>query len=80
MVHLEKQNIILYVLNFKKGVAHMSIRLYTFSMHQIFKMNAHLPSHLKDTDLFELVKTYQIHAHSRTRWKYNKNEYRFSYG
>ena len=57
----------LYVLKFKKGVAHISIRLYRFSMHQILKMklariefiektvNAQLPDHLKDPELFELV-------------------------
>ena len=29
---------------------------------------------------FELVKTYQIHAHSRTCWKCDKKECHFSYG
>ena len=38
MVLWEKQNIMLFVLSFKKGVAHMSIHLYGFSMHQILKM------------------------------------------
>ena len=38
MVHWEKQNAMLYVLNFVKRVAHMSIHLYGFSMQQIFKM------------------------------------------
>ena len=38
MVHWEKQNIMLYALNFSKGVAHMFIPLYGFSMRQIFKM------------------------------------------
>ena len=33
---LRKQNIMLYALNFKKGVNQMSIRLYEFSMQQIF--------------------------------------------
>ena len=42
MVHWEKQSIMLYLLNFKKGVAHMSIGVYEFSMHQIFKVK--LPS------------------------------------
>ena len=32
------QNIMLYALNFKTGVAHMSIHLYGFSMHQMLKM------------------------------------------
>ena len=39
-----------------------------------------MPDHLNDPELFELVKTYQVHTHSRTCWKYNKNECRFSYG
>ena len=43
-------------------------------------INAQLPNHLNDPELFELVKTYQVHAQSRTCWKYNKNECRFSYG
>ena len=38
MVHWEKQNIMIQVLKFKKWVAHMSIRLYGFLMHQILKM------------------------------------------
>ena len=38
MVHWEQQNIMLYVLNFNKRVAHMLNRLYGFSMHQIFKI------------------------------------------
>ena len=37
-------------------------------------INAHLPDPQNDSELFELVKTYQVHAHSRTCWKYNKNE------
>ena len=36
-------------------------------------INAQLPDPLNDPDLFELVKTYQVHAHSKTCWKYNKN-------
>ena len=43
-------------------------------------INAQLPDYLNDPEAFELVKTYQIHAHSRTCRKYNKNECRFSYG
>ena len=35
---------------------------------------------MSDPELFELVKIYQVHTHSRTYWKYNKNEFRFSYG
>ena len=43
-------------------------------------INVQLPDPQDQPELFELVKTYQIHAHSRTCWKYNKNECRFSYG
>ena len=42
-------------------------------------INVQLPNYLNDPELSELVKTYQVHIHSRTCWKYNKNEYRFSY-
>ena len=42
-------------------------------------INAPLPDPLNDPELFELVKTYQVHAHSRNCWKYNKRECRFSY-
>ena len=70
----------------------MSINLYGFSTHQIFKtklrtldslrkkINAQLPDHLKYPELFELFKTYQVHGHARTCWKYSKNECSFSYG
>ena len=34
-----------------------------------------LPDHLKDPELFELVKTYQVHAHPRTCWKYKVKSY-----
>ena len=30
------------------------------------KINFQLPDHLSNPELFELVKTYQVHAHSRT--------------
>ena len=39
-----------------------------------------MPDHLNDPEVFELVKTYQVHTRSRTYRKYNKNECRFSYG
>ena len=42
-------------------------------------MNTQLPHHSNDPELVHLVKTYQVHAHSRTCRKY-KNEYRFLYG
>ena len=37
-------------------------------------INAQLPDQLSDPELFELIKTYQVHTHSRTCWKYNKND------
>ena len=43
-------------------------------------INAQLPDPQNDSELFELVKTYQDHSHSRTCWKHNKNECCFSYG
>ena len=43
-------------------------------------INAELSGHLNDPKLIELVKTYEVHAHSITCLKYNKNECRFSYG
>ena len=70
----------------------MSIHLYESSMCQISKneapytefiektINAKLPNHLNSLELLELVETYQVHARSRTPWKYNKNECPFSYG
>ena len=39
-----------------------------------------LQNHLADLERFELVKTCQVHAHSRTCWKYKKNKCHFSYG
>ena len=43
-------------------------------------INAQLPDHLNDLQLFNLVKTYQADATSKKCWKHNKNECRFSYG
>ena len=86
MVHWEKQNITLYVLSFKKRVAHNvhsfkwvfsapNIQNETAYIEFIEKaINAQLPDHLEEPKIFELVKTYQVHAHSRTCWKYSKNE------
>ena len=34
-------------------------------------INVQLPNYLNDPELSELVKTYQVHIHSRTCWKYN---------
>ena len=74
---LGKINIMLYVLNFKKAVAHMSICLYEFSAHQIFrlklptlrflekKMNVTLQNNLNDPEHFDLATTFQVHPQSR---------------
>ena len=35
---------------------------------------------MNDPELLELVKTYQVHVHFRTCWKYSKDECSFSYG
>ena len=42
-------------------------------------INTQLPDHLNYPEVFE-IKTYQVHAHSRTCWQYKKNECRFPYG
>ena len=40
--------------------------------HYIYYIeNAQLPEPENEPNLFELVKTYQIHFHLRTCWKYN---------
>ena len=39
-----------------------------------------LPDPESESGVFELVKLYQIHYHSRTCWKYKKIKCRFSYG
>ena len=38
-----------------------------------------MPECFNDPELLDLVDTYQVHVHSRTCWKYNKNECRLSY-
>ena len=43
-------------------------------------INAKLPDPLNNPELFELIKTYQVHADSKTCCKCSKNEFRFSYG
>ena len=39
-----------------------------------------MSDHINNPDLFDLGKTYQVHARSKTSWKYNKSECHFSYG
>ena len=46
----------------------------------IEKTNTQLPDPQNDSEHFESVKTYKVHSHSKTCWKYNKNECCFSYG
>ena len=41
-------------------------------------VSANLPDPVEQPELFELLKLYQSHSHSRTCWKYKKNKYRFS--
>ena len=76
MTHLGKRNFLLHVLNLKKAGAFMPVLLYGFfiapniqnkASHDKFlrKINAQLPHQLKDLELFELVRTYQVHTHSR---------------
>ena len=78
-------------MNFKKGVAHVHSFIWIFNAPNIQTetayiefiekvINAQLPDHLEDPELFKLVKTDQVHSHSRTYWKYDKNECRFPYG
>ena len=43
-------------------------------------INAQLPGHLNNLELFTLEKTYQVYAHTRTCWKYSRNECHFPYG
>ena len=43
-------------------------------------ISASLPDPQNEPEMFVLVKTFQIHSHSRTCWKYKKNKCRFSYG
>ena len=43
-------------------------------------INAQVPDHLNDSELFELVKNCQFYAYSRNFWKHNKDECHFSYG
>ena len=43
-------------------------------------VSAKLPDPTEQPELYNFVKTYQIHGHSRTCWKYKKNKCRFHYG
>ena len=43
-------------------------------------ISAQLPDPLEKPDLYNLVKNYQVHTHSKTCRKYNSNKCRFHYG
>ena len=60
MVGWEKQNIMLQVLNFKKGVAHISIDLYEFSVYQIFKMKQSVSALLRKQQMHSCQTTWMI--------------------
>ena len=42
-------------------------------------INAQLLDPLNDPEVFQLVNTFEVHSDSKTCWKHNKNERRFSY-
>ena len=75
-----------FVLNFnKRGTLHVHLFMWIFNpayfenkaayMKLIERtINTQLLDHFNDPELFELVKIYQVHAYSRTCWKYNENE------
>ena len=86
MVHWEKKYYAISIEFQERGSPHVNSFIW-ISMHQtvciefIKKIiNAQLPGYLKDPELFQLVKTYYVHAHTTTCLKYNKNECHFSYG
>ena len=43
-------------------------------------ISAELPNVAEEPELFELVKTYQLHRHSKTCRKYKNESYRFHFG
>ena len=43
-------------------------------------VSAKLPDPASEPELYEQVKAYQIHTHSRTRRRYKKKDCRFNYG
>ena len=90
MAHRDK-TIMLYILNFKKGSSHVYSFIWIFNAPNVENeaaciefidktINSQLPDYLNDSEFFELVKTYQVHVHSRASWKYNKNDHLFSCG
>ena len=90
MAHRDK-TIMLYILNFKKGSSHVYSFIWIFNAPNVENeaaciefidktINSQLPDYLNDSEFFELVKTYQVHVHSKASWKYNKNDHLFSCG
>ena len=69
MVRWAKQSIMLYAFDFKKWIAHISILLNGFSIHQKLKTSALLSNHCNDPEIFDLVKAYQVHSLSTSSWK-----------
>ena len=80
MAHRDK-SIMLYILNFKKGSSHVYSFIWIFNAPNVENeaaciefidktINSQLPDYLNDSEFFELVKTYQVHVHSRASWKY----------
>ena len=88
----QNKNMMLYILNFRKVAVIFPFINMDFECSKKFEnktvyiefiektINTQFPDHFSSPEFFELVTTYQVHAHSRTYWKYNKNVCRFSYG
>ena len=91
MVNCSKQNIMLYVFNFRKRVVLMLIGSYGLSRQEILNtklpalillrknINAQLPDDLSYSELSKLLKSYQVHISTRTCREHNKKEYCFLY-
>ena len=74
MAHWARQNIMVYVLNARKRWPTCPFVYLDFqyiqklsSLHQVFEktINVQLTHHPNNPVRFELVKTYQVHVHSR---------------
>ena len=75
MVNWEKQNIMPYALCYTTWIFNApdieNKTAYIEFIKETIKVQ--LSNHLQDPELFELIKTYRVHAHSRNCRKYNKN-------
>ena len=83
-----------YVFNFSSGVAHIYTPSYGLLMLQFSQkiqkneyltyidhiVKAQLPDRENEPELYELVKTYQIHYHSKSCRKYKNIDCRYSFG